>query len=104
MKTAKTRDFDFDFENVDQLETAEQPKTVTGEAAAADRRAYWKKSDAPVMNARDRRVIVFDFSAMEPEQIDRRDAAKKYINTQMHQPTLSHCIAGDDMHVDVDFT
>jgi uncharacterized protein YdeI (BOF family) len=53
----------FDFENVDQLETAgAAEKTVTGEAAAGPA-GVLKKSDAPVMNARDRRVIVlyFDF-------------------------------------------
>ncbi|HEY2544487.1 MAG TPA: hypothetical protein VGI46_00330, partial [Candidatus Acidoferrum sp.] len=62
----------FDFENVDQLETAgAAEKTVTGEAAAAAGPAgVLKKSDVPVLNARDRRVIVlfFDFSAMEPDQ------------------------------------
>src|SRR5579859_7880915 len=61
----------FDFENVDELETAGgAEKTITGAAAEpAGPAGVLKKSDAPVMNARDRRVIVFffDFSAMEPE-------------------------------------
>src|SRR5271165_1155866 len=55
----------FDFENVDQLETAGgAEKTVSGEAAeTAGPAGVLKKSDAPVLNARDRRVIVlyFDF-------------------------------------------
>jgi VWFA-related protein len=99
----------FDFENVDQLETAgAAEETVTGEAAAVGPAGVLKKSDAPVMNARDRRVIVFffDFSAMEPEQIDRCvDAAKKYVNAQMHAADLVALVSlATNMHVDLDFT
>jgi VWFA-related protein len=100
----------FDFENVDQLETAgAAEKTVTGEAAAAAGPAgVLKKSDAPVMNARDRRVIVlyFDFSAMEPDQIDRCvDAAKKYINAQMRPADIVALVSlSTNMRVDLDFT
>jgi VWFA-related protein len=100
----------FDFENVDQLETAgAAEKTVTGETAAAPGPAgVLKKSDAPVMNARDRRVIVlyFDFSAMEPEQIDRCvDAAKKYINAQMQPADIVALVSlSTNMRVDLDFT
>ncbi len=100
----------FDFENVDQLETAgAAEKTVTGEAAAAAGPAgVLKKSDAPAMNARDRRVIVlyFDFSAMEPEQIERCvDAAKKYINTQMQPADIVALVSlSTTMRVDLDFT
>jgi VWFA-related protein len=100
----------FDFENVDQLETAgAAEKTVTGEAAAtAGPAGVLKKSDAPVMNARDRRVIVlyFDFSAMEPEQIERCvDAAKKYINRQMQPADIVALVSlSTNMRVDLDFT
>jgi VWFA-related protein len=100
----------FDFENVDQLETAgAAEKTVTGEAAAAAGPAgVLKKSDAPVMNARDRRVIVlyFDFSAMEPDQIDRCvDAAKKYIRAQMQPADIVALVSlSTNMRVDLDFT
>jgi VWFA-related protein len=98
----------FDFENVDQLETAgAAEKTVTGEAAAGPA-GVLKKSDAPVMNARDRRVIVlyFDFSAMEPDQIDRCvDAAKKYINAQMQPADIVALVSlSTNMRVDLDFT
>ncbi|HXJ06643.1 MAG TPA: VWA domain-containing protein [Candidatus Acidoferrum sp.] len=99
----------FDFENVDQLEMAgAAEKTVTGAAVEPGGAAgVLKKSDAPVMNARDRRVIVFffDFSAMEPEQIDRCvDAAKKYINTQMHPADLVALVSlATNMRVDLDF-
>ncbi|MGH9741034.1 MAG: VWA domain-containing protein, partial [Candidatus Acidiferrum sp.] len=100
----------FDFENVDELETAgAAEKTVTGEAAEpATPAGVLKKSDKPVMNARDRRVIVlfFDFSAMEPEQIDRCvDAAKKYINAQMHAADIVALVSlATNMNVDLDFT
>jgi len=98
----------FDFENVDELETAgAAEKTVTGEAAAGPA-GVLKKSDAPVMNARDRRVIVlyFDFSAMEPDQIERCvDAAKKYINAQMQPADIVALVSlSTNMRVDLDFT
>jgi VWFA-related protein len=100
----------FDFENVDQLETAGGPeKTVTGETAeTAGPAGVLKKSDAPVMNARDRRVIVlfFDFSAMEPDQIDRCvESAKKYINGQMRPADIVALVSlSTNMRVDLDFT
>ena len=96
----------FDFENVDALETAGgAEKTITGEAGPA---GVLRKSDKPVMDARDRRVIVlfFDFSAMEPEQIDRCvDAAKKYINAQMQPADVVALVSlATNMRVDLDFT
>jgi VWFA-related protein len=100
----------FDFENVDQLETAgAAEKTVTGEAAtAAGPAGVLKKSEALVMNARDRRVIVlyFDFSAMEPDQIERCvDAAKKYINAEMQPADIVALVSlSTNMRVDLDFT
>jgi VWFA-related protein len=100
----------FDFENVDQLETAgAAEKTVTGEAAEpAGPAGVLKKSDAPVINARDRRVVVlyFDFSAMEPDQIERCvDAAKKYINAQMRPADIVALVSlSTNMRVDLDFT
>jgi VWFA-related protein len=100
----------FDFENVDELETAgAAEKTVTGEAGQpATPAGVLKKSAEPVMNARDRRVIVlfFDFSAMEPEQIDRCvDAAEKYINAQMHPADIVALVSlATSMNVDLDFT
>jgi VWFA-related protein len=100
----------FDFENVDQLETAGAAETtVTGEAAeTAGPAGVLKKSDAPVLNARDRRVIVlyFDFSAMEPDQIDRCvESAKKYINGQMRPADIVALVSlSTTMRVDLDFT
>lgn len=100
----------FDFENVDALETAGAAETtVTGEAATtAGPAGVLKKSDAPVMNARDKRVVVlfFDFSAMEPEQISRCvDAARKYINAQMRPADMIALVSlATNMNVDLDFT
>jgi VWFA-related protein len=99
----------FDFENVDELETAGgAEKTITGEAVPAGPAGVLRKSDTPVMDARDRRVIVFffDFSAMEPEQIDRCvDAAKKYINAQMQPADVVALVSlATNMRVDLDFT
>ncbi len=99
----------FDFENVDELETAgAAEKTVTGEAGTAAPAGVLKKSDAPAMDARDRRVVVlfFDFSAMEPDQIDRCvDAAKKYINAQMRPADIVALVSlSTNMRVDLDFT
>jgi VWFA-related protein len=99
----------FDFENVDELETAgAAEKTVTGEAGAAAPAGVLKKSDAPGMDARDRRVVVlfFDFSAMEPDHINRCvDAAKKYINTQMQPADIVALVSlSTNMRVDLDFT
>lgn len=100
----------FDFENVEALETAgAAEKTVTGAAPEISGPAgVLKKSAEPVMNARDRRVIVlfFDFSAMEPDQIDRCvDAAKKYINAQMRPVDIVALVSlATNMNVDLDFT
>jgi VWFA-related protein len=100
----------FDFENVDQLETAGMAETtITGAAAETSGPAgVLKKSTAPVMNARDRRVVVlfFDFSAMEPDQIDRCvDSAKKYINAQMRPADIVALVSlSTNMRVDLDFT
>src|SRR5690348_10898159 len=79
----------FDFENVDQLLTA-------------------GAADAPVLDARDRRLMLlfFDFSAMDPEQIDRAvEAAQKFVRTQMQPADLIAIVSlATDLRVDLDFT
>src|ERR1700732_429281 len=78
----------FDFEDVDQLPMT-AGTTVSG--AVAGTLLHSTKKAPPTLDARDRRLIVlfFDFSAMEPEQIDRSvDAAKKFISTQMQPADL----------------
>lgn len=95
----------FDFEDVDQLPLA-AGATVTG--AAPGTLLHSTKKAPPTLDARDRRLIVlfFDFSAMEPEQIDRSvDAAKKFVSTKMQPADLLALVSlATNMHVDCDFT
>jgi len=97
----------FDFENVDELQTAGAAEaTVSGAAAGAVLRSG--KQAAPLLDARDRRLMLlfFDFSAMDPEQIDRSvDAAKKFVGTKMQPADLMALVSlATNMHVDLDFT
>lgn len=96
----------FDFENVDQLLTAGAEDATTAGSAGA--RVLLGKSDAPVLDARDRRLMLlfFDFSAMDPEQIDRAvEAAQKFVRTQMQPADLIAIVSlATDLRVDLDFT
>ncbi len=96
----------FDFENVNELATAGPAEaTATGSAAAP---ALLAKSGEAVIDARDRRLMLlfFDFSAMDPEQIDRAvNAAKKFVQTQMQPPDMIAIVSlATDLKVDLDFT
>ena len=98
----------FDFENVDELATAGAAEaTVSGVAAAGTLLRSGKKAP-PSLDARDRRLMLlfFDFSAMDPEQIDRSvDAAKKFVGTKMQPADLMALISlATNMKVDLDFT
>ena len=97
----------FDFENVDEMATAGAAEaTVPGVAGGTVLGAG--KQAAPSLDARDRRLILlfFDFSAMEPEQIDRSvEAAKKFVSTKMLPADLMALVSlATNMHVDLDFT
>src|SRR6266436_1088625 len=97
----------FDFENVDELTTAGAAEaTVSGVTGGTVLRSG--KQTAPSLDARDRRMILlfFDFSAMEPEQIDRSvEAAKKFVSTKMQPADLMALVSlATNMHVDLDFT
>jgi len=97
----------FDFENVDELATAGAAEaTVSGATHGTVLRSG--KQTAPSLDARDRRMILlfFDFSAMEPEQIDRSvEAAKKFVSTKMQPADLMALVSlATNMHVDLDFT
>ncbi|HKM67616.1 MAG TPA: VWA domain-containing protein [Candidatus Acidoferrum sp.] len=95
----------FDFEDVDQL-----PMTAgaTVSRTSPGTLLHSSKKAPPTLDARDRRLIVlfFDFSAMEPEQIDRSvDAAKKFVSTKMQPADLIALVSlATNMHVDCDFT
>src|SRR5438876_9212105 len=97
----------FDFENVDELATAGPAEAaVSGVAGGALLGA--RKQAEPSLDARDRRLILlfFDFSAMDPEQINRSvDAAKKFVDTKMQPADLMALVSlATNMHVDLDFT
>src|SRR6516225_10200014 len=81
----------FDFENVDQPLTAGAPEaTVSGAAGEGNLLRAGKKTPVS-LEARDRRLMLFffDFSAMDPEQIDRAvDAAKNFVSTKMQPADL----------------
>jgi VWFA-related protein len=97
----------FDFENVDELAlAAQQGTTVTGTAAPG---AILKPDQQQsTLDARDRRLILmfFDFSAMEPDEIDRAvDSAKKYVNSSMKPADLVGMVSlATNLKVDLDFT
>ncbi len=98
----------FDFEDVDQLASTAGP-TITGAAAATPGTLlHSSKKAPPTLDARDRRLILlfFDFSAMQPEDIDRSvDAAKKFVHDKMQPADLIAIVSlATNMHVDCDFT
>jgi VWFA-related protein len=97
-----------DFENVDELATAGAAEaTVSGSAGPGTLLRAGKKAP-PTLDARDRRLILlfFDFSAMDPEQIDRSvEAAKKFVQTKMQPADLMGLVSlATNMRVDLDFT
>jgi VWFA-related protein len=98
----------FDLESVDELATAGTAETTVIGSVGTAPAGVLKKSSGPIMDARDRRVIVlfFDFSAMEPDQIDRCvESAKKYIDKQMQPADIVALVSlSTNMRVDLDFT
>ena len=98
----------FDFENVDEMAAAGPAETVASGAAAEGSVLSSGKKAPPRLDARDRRLILlfFDFSAMDPEQIDRSvDAAKKFVSTKMQPADLMALVSlATNMRVDLDFT
>jgi VWFA-related protein len=95
----------FDFENIDELALAGQAMPT---AAGTEAGISGAASSIQPVEARDRRLILlfFDFSAMEPDQIDRAvDAAKKYVNTKMQTADLIAIVSlSTNMRLDLDFT
>ncbi len=96
----------FDFENVDGLETAGVAgSTVSGTAGPG---ALLRATDQPGLQARDRRLMLlfFDFSDMQPEEIDRAaDAAKKFVQTKMQPADLVAVVSlSTNLRLDLDFT
>jgi VWFA-related protein len=93
---------------VDELATAGAAEATVSGVSGPGTVLRSGKQMAPSLDARDRRLILlfFDFSAMEPEQIDRSvDAAKKFVGTKMQPADLIALVSlATNMHVDLDFT
>jgi VWFA-related protein len=97
----------FDFENVDELKTAGAAEaTVSG--AAPDSGLLRSNENPAALNARDRRLMLlfFDFSGMEPEDIERSvDAAKKFVQTRMQPADMIALVSlATNMRIDLDFS
>jgi VWFA-related protein len=97
----------FDFENVDELKTAGAAEaTVSG---AAPDGALLRSNEQPAsLNARDRRLMLlfFDFSGMQPEDIERSvGAAKKFVQTRMQPADMIAVVSlSTNMRIDLDFS
>jgi VWFA-related protein len=98
----------FDFENVDEMSAAGGAEATVSGVAADGALLRSPKKAPPSLDARDRRLILvfFDFSAMDPEQIDRSvDAAKKFVQTKIQPADLIALVSlATNMRVDLDFT
>jgi VWFA-related protein len=97
----------FDFESVDQLPTAVPGETtVTGAAGAPA--GLLRNANETTLDARDRRLMLlfFDFSGMDPEQIERGvDSAQKFVKEKMMPADMIALVSlATNMRVDLDFT
>jgi VWFA-related protein len=99
----------FDFEKVDEMVMAGAAgTTVTGTADKNDAGGLLNKRAQKSLDARDRRLMLlfFDFSAMEPDDIDRAvDAAKKYVQSKMQPADMVALMSlSTNLQLDLDFT
>ena len=95
----------FDFENVDQAAALNE---ATINAAAPNGIFGAKNGTATTAELRNHRLIVmfFDLTSMQPDDIDRaQDAARNYLNKQMHPADLVAVVSlNDTLSLDQDFT
>jgi len=96
----------FDFEKVDEMVMAGGAgTTVTGTTETG---GLLNTKVQKSLDARDRRLMLmfFDFSAMQPEDIDRAvDAGKKYVQSKMQPADLVALMSLDtNLQLDLDFT
>jgi VWFA-related protein len=100
----------FDFEKVDEMVMAgAQDSTITGTAEkSAGQGGLLNKKAQKSLNARDRRLMLlfFDFSAMEPDDIDRAvNAGKKYVQSKMQPADMVALMSlSTNLQLDLDFT
>ena len=97
----------FDLEDIDELALTRQSMATASGTSGQTATAVGAQPERAA-DARDRRLILlfFDFSAMDPEQIDRAvDAAKKYVNTKMQSADLIAIVSlSTNMRLDLDFS
>ena len=95
----------FDFENVDEAAALNE---ATINAAAPNGVFGAKTGTAATEELRNHRLIVmfFDITSMQPDDLDRaQDAARNYINKQMHPADLVAVVSLDaTLSLDQDFT
>ena len=96
----------FDFEKVDEMVLAGAAgQTVTGATGGG---GLLGSKQQKSLDARDRRLMLmfFDFSAMEPDDIDRAvNAGKKYIQTKMEPADMVAMMSlATNLKLDQDFT
>ncbi|MGD0368520.1 MAG: VWA domain-containing protein [Acidobacteriaceae bacterium] len=95
----------FDFENVDEAAALNE---ATINAAAPNGVFGAKTGTATTEELRNHRLIVmfFDITSMQPDDLDRaQDAARNYINKQMHPADLVALVSLDTtLSLDQDFT
>jgi len=96
----------FDFENVDELTAAGAAGAIVTGAAGTGGLLSTKPNET--IEARDRRLMLlfFDFSAMEPDEIDRAvDAGKKYVQANMQPADMVALVSlATSMRLNLDFT
>src|SRR5882762_9509494 len=98
----------FDFENVDELKTAGAAEATVPGAAPDSGRLLRSNEQSASLNARDRRLMLlfFDFSGMQPEDIERSvGAATKFVQTRMQPADMIAVVSlSTNMRIDLDFS
>jgi VWFA-related protein len=98
----------FDFETVDEMVMAGAAGTTVTGTADKDKGGLLNSKVQKSLDARDRRLMLmfFDFSAMEPDDIDRAvDAGKKYVQGKMQPADMVALMSlATNLHLDLDFT
>jgi VWFA-related protein len=98
----------FDFEHVDELAMAGGAGTTVSGTAGPGKLLSSGQGQQKSLEGRDRRLMLlfFDFSAMQPDDIDRAvDAGKKYVNTKMQPADLVALMSlATNLSLDLDFS
>ena len=96
----------FDFEHVDELATAGGAGTTVSGTAGLGK--LLSSGQQKSLEGRDRRLMLlfFDFSAMQPDDIDRAvQAGKKYVNAKMQPADLVALMSlATNLSLDLDFS